>query len=152
MKEHVAMLGSDCVFFIENKPVLATGRGDVTEPIDMDLSSYFISIIYPEILISTPFAYSLVKANNSGESLKSIIAKKKIGEWEGYVVNDFEKPIIEKFPAIAAIKDTLYKNGAIYASMSGSGSAVYGIFDRPMELKEQFPHYKIWSGDLKFPK
>jgi 4-diphosphocytidyl-2-C-methyl-D-erythritol kinase len=152
MKEHVAMLGSDCVFFIENKPVLATGRGDVTEPINMDLSSYFISIIYPEILISTPFAYSLIKANNSGEPIKNIIVKKKIGEWEGYVVNDFEKPIIEKFPAIAAIKDTLYKNGAIYASMSGSGSAVYGIFDRPIELKEQFPHYKIWSGDLKLPK
>lgn len=150
MKQHVAALGSDCVFFIENKPVIATQRGEVTEAIDLDLSSYYIAIVYPEILISTPFAYSLVTPNNKGESLRQISVK-NIKEWKTKVVNDFEAPIMEKYPAIADIKQELYKQGAVYASMSGSGSAVYGIFDKQVDIKKCFPKYKVWSGDLKLP-
>jgi len=152
MKQHVAALGSDCLFFIDNTPVLASGRGEVTEAIDLDLSSYYISIIYPEILISTPFAYSLVTANPKGESLKKLVSVNKINDWKHSVVNDFEAPIIEKYPAIGDIKVELYKQGAAYAAMSGSGSAVYGMFKEKKDLTKHFPTYKIWTGDLKLPK
>lgn len=152
MKQHVAALGSDCLFFIDNTPVFASGRGEVTEAIDLDLSRYYISIIYPEILISTPFAYSLVKPNGKVESLKELVSVKNINDWKHTVVNDFEAPIIEKFPAIGDIKAELYKQGAVYAAMSGSGSAVYGIFDKKVEMRHVFPKYKIWAGDLKLPR
>jgi 4-diphosphocytidyl-2-C-methyl-D-erythritol kinase len=151
MKEHVAALGSDCLFFIDNKPVIATSRGEITEAIDLDLSRYYISIIYPEILISTPFAYSLVKPNNTGESLKKLVRADNTKEWKDTVINDFEAPIIEKHPAIGDIKKALYDEGAIYAAMSGSGSAVFGIFEEKKDLAKQFPKYKIWTGDLKLP-
>jgi 4-diphosphocytidyl-2-C-methyl-D-erythritol kinase len=152
MKDYVAQLGSDCVFFIENKPVIASGRGDVTEIIDLDLGNHFISIIYPEILISTPFAYSLINSANKGKSLKEFANVEKIKDWKNNVINDFEAPIIERYPAIGEIKNTLYNQGAVYASMSGSGSAVYGIFEKRVGMKEHFPSYKIWEGDLKIPK
>jgi 4-diphosphocytidyl-2-C-methyl-D-erythritol kinase len=152
MKQHVAALGSDCLFFIDNKPVLATQRGEVTEAIDLDLSSYYSVIVYPELLISTPVAYSMVSPNNSGESLKKLVSVKNIKNWKNTVVNDFEAPIISKFPAIGEIKAELYKQGAVYASMSGSGSAVYGMFDKNVELQQIFPKYKIWSGELKLPQ
>jgi len=152
MKGYVAQLGSDCVFFIENKPVIASSKGEVTEAIDLDLSNYFISIIYPEIPISTPFAYSLINSVNEGYSLRRLASVKKIKEWKDNVINDFEAPIIEKYPAIGEIKQKLYEKGAIYAAMSGSGSAVYGIFEGKVDMHEHFPSYKIWSGDLKIPQ
>ena len=152
MKEHVAALGSDCLFFIENKPVIATGKGEITEAIDLDLSRYYVSIIYPEILISTPYAYSLVTPNNKGESLRKLVRADNIKDWKGTVINDFEAPIIEKHPAIGEIKKELYNHGAIYAAMSGSGSAVYGIFEEKKDLDKHFPKYKMWSGDLKLPE
>ncbi|HXB11356.1 MAG TPA: 4-(cytidine 5'-diphospho)-2-C-methyl-D-erythritol kinase [Bacteroidia bacterium] len=152
MKEYVSMLGSDCVFFIENKPVIATSRGEVTEAIDVDLSHYYISIVYPEILISTPYAYGLVSPNSKGDSLKKSVSLKNIKDWKNNVVNDFEAPILKNHPAIGDIKETLYKEGAIYAAMSGSGSAVYGIFEKKPDLAARFPSYKIWTGDLKTPK
>jgi 4-diphosphocytidyl-2-C-methyl-D-erythritol kinase len=152
MKEYVAALGSDCLFFIDNKAVIATQRGEITEAIDLDLSSYYIVIVYPEILISTPVAYSIITPNSGGESLKKLVSVQTIKEWKNTVVNDFEAPIISKFPAIGEIKEKLYNEGAVYASMSGSGSAVYGIFDKKVELQQAFPKYKLWTGDLKLPK
>jgi 4-diphosphocytidyl-2-C-methyl-D-erythritol kinase len=149
MKGYIASLGSDCVFFIENKPVFASVRGEVTEAIKLDLSSYFIAIVYPEIQISTPLAYSLVSPQKQNDSLKNIIAKEEISTWKETVVNDFEKPLFEKHPLIEKVKDTLYKEGAMYASMTGSGSAVYGIFKKEMEIASKFPEYKIWTGELK---
>jgi len=152
MKDYVAQLGSDCVFFIDNKPVIASSKGEVTEAIELDLSNYFISIIYPEILISTPFAYSLITSVNEGYSLRRLANVKKIKEWKDNVINDFEEPIITKYPAIGEIKQKLYEEGAIYAAMSGSGSAVYGIFERSVDMQKHFPSHKIWLGDLKIPQ
>ena len=149
MKAYVASLGSDCVFFIEDKPVFASSRGEVTEAINLDLNSYFIGIVFPEIQISTPFAYSLVTPQKQKDSLKNIIKVKNISEWKDAIINDFEKPLFEKYPIIAKVKDQLYKEGAVYAAMTGSGSAVYGIFDRKTEIAATFPEYKTWTGELK---
>jgi len=148
MKNYVASLGSDCVFFIENKPVLATSRGEVTEAIKLDLSSYFIAIVYPEIQVSTPFAYSLVTPAKCNDSLKKGITSKGLAYWKDFVVNDFEKPLFVKHPLIEQVKNELYTQGALYAAMTGSGSAVFGIFDKGINISPTFPAYKTWSGSL----
>lgn len=149
MEKYVGALGSDCVFFINNKPVIATQRGEVTAPIDLNLSQYYIVIVYPDMQISTPFAYGLVKPNAEGTSLKDVVLKKPISDWREQVYNDFEKPLFEKYPLIAEVKEDLYKEGALYAAMTGSGSAVFGIFKEAINLNEKFAGYKIWSGKLK---
>lgn len=120
-------LGSDCAFFIRNKPALASGRGELLEDIDLDLSGYEIRVIKPDIHISTPEAYGMVMPMDVRPSLRKII-QKPIHEWKEVMVNDFEKPIFEKYPEIKEIKENMYREGAIYASMSGSGSSIYGIF------------------------
>jgi 4-diphosphocytidyl-2-C-methyl-D-erythritol kinase len=152
MKNYVAALGSDCVFFIENRPVIATFRGEVTEAINIDLSSYYIAIVYPEMQISTPFAYSLVSPKPCNDSLKDIIQNKKVTDWKNCVDNDFEKPLFAKYPLIEEVKNSLYKEGAIYAAMTGSGSAVYGIFKDKFDAAAKFSACKTWSGELKLNK
>ncbi|MCK4569454.1 MAG: 4-(cytidine 5'-diphospho)-2-C-methyl-D-erythritol kinase, partial [Bacteroidales bacterium] len=127
LKMLAAKLGSDCPFFIKNKPVFASGRGEVFEEIDLDLSEYEIKVVKSDIHISTPEAYGLVKPLEDRPSLREVI-KKPIVEWKDYLINDFEEPIFNKYPEIRAVKETMYQNGAVYSSMSGSGSAVYGIF------------------------
>jgi 4-diphosphocytidyl-2-C-methyl-D-erythritol kinase len=148
MKEYVGSLGSDCVFFIENRPVVAFNRGDVTEAISLDLSSYYIALVYPDTQISTPFAYSLISPKQCEDSLKNIVDV-NIPNWKDCVFNDFEEPLFAKFPVIAEVKESLYKQGALYAAMTGSGSAVYGIFDKKIDIAGKFPHYKTWAGELK---
>jgi len=147
MKEYVASLGSDCVFFIENKPVLASGRGEVTEAIKLDLSGYFIALAYPDMPISTPFAYSLVTPQKRNDSLKQVISG-DMTKWKQNIENDFEKPLFEKYPLIQHVKETMYKEGAIYAAMTGSGSAVFGIYKNKIDAATWFPEYKTWSGEL----
>ena len=148
MKEYVGSLGSDCVFFIENKPVVAFNRGDVTEAISLDLSDYYIALVYPDTQISTPFAYSLISPKQCEDSLKNIVDV-NISNWKDCVFNDFEEPLFAKFPVIAAVKESLYKAGAVYSAMTGSGSAVYGIFNKKSDIASMFPKYKTWSGELK---
>ncbi len=149
MKEYVGALGSDCVFFIDNKPVLASGRGEITEAIKLELSSYFIAIVYPEMQISTPVAYGLVSPKPCNDSLKDIVLNKKVMDWKSCLENDFEKPLFDKYPLIAEVKQSLYNEGAIYAAMTGSGSAVYGVFRNRIDIASKFPTYKTWSGELK---
>jgi 4-diphosphocytidyl-2-C-methyl-D-erythritol kinase len=131
-------LGSDCPFFILNKPCFATGRGEILEQIDLDLSSYKIVIVHPGIHISTAWAFSNIKQLRTAKSIKEIIAA-PIETWKNELINDFEHPVFEKFPEIKNIKNTLYNAGAVYASMSGSGSAVYGLFEKPKKLSFKFP-------------
>ncbi len=150
MKEYVSQLGSDCAFFIENKPALATGRGEVTEPIDLDLGGLHIAIIYPGIVISTAEAYRLITPCAEGESLKKLLPSTDLREWKNCVANDFETPVIKLYPAIGAIKQKLYDMGAVYASMTGSGSAVYGIFDKEPATEQAFKAFKTWKGKLSF--
>ena len=131
-------LGSDCPFFIINKPCYATGRGEQLEKLDLDLSPYRILIVNPGIHINTGFAFSHIQPAVPEKSLKEII-KNPIERWKEDLQNDFEKVIFPKHPEIGGIKELLYRSGAIFASMSGSGSTVYGIFPKDLDPLPAFP-------------
>jgi len=131
-------LGSDCPFFILNKPCFATGRGEKLEQIELDLSEYKTVIVHPAIHISTAWAFSTLKPSRPVKSIKQII-QQSITTWKDELINDFEKPVFAKYPEIGEIRDALYDAGAIYASMSGSGSAVFGIFKKEKAISLSFP-------------
>ena len=136
-------LGSDCPFFILNKPCYATGRGEILEPIDLDLSAYKIILVNPGIHINTGRAFMNVSSSKPDESIKDIL-KKPVERWKDYLLNDFEKSVFKEYSEIVDIKDQLYIAGAIYSSMSGTGSTLFGIFpaDKPIQLT--FPtHYFV---------
>jgi 4-diphosphocytidyl-2-C-methyl-D-erythritol kinase len=131
MMDFARKLGSDCAFFIENKPVFAIGKGDQFGPVTLDLNDYRIEVITPDIHVNTAEAYRMIDEfpgrTEKRPSLKEIV-EKPVGEWKSFLVNDFEVPVFLKHPELAKLKQDLYARGAIYASMSGSGSAVFGIF------------------------
>lgn len=124
-----AQLGSDCPFFINSDPCIATGKGTDLSPIELDLSRYRIELTHPEVHISTKEAYSHVEPDATGQSVKEILGL-PISEWKNRLVNGFEKPIVEKFSKIKEVKDQFYKQGALYASMTGSGSSVFALFKK----------------------
>lgn len=140
-------LGSDCAFFIKNKPIFASQKGDVFTDIELDLSHLYIAIIYPNVHSNTKEAYSLVKPHQPNRSLLDII-KQPISTWKTDLVNDFEKSIFSLYPIVEKTKHDLYELGAVYACMSGSGSAVFGLFETEPNIKHlsQFPH---WVGKMK---
>lgn len=147
-KEELALmavqLGADCPFFIYNHPLFATGIGEVFESVDLSLSNYSFALIKPDIHVSTKDAFSLVKPHKPCISLKEIVAK-PVEEWKNLMVNDFEQSVFSKYPAIRDIKDLLYTQGACYASMSGSGSSVFGIFKEvPCKEKLEVPNSYVW--------
>src|ERR1035437_8089989 len=142
LESYAKKLGSDCPFFIQNKPVYANGRGDKFESINLDLSEYNIVLITPPIHIATAEAYAKVVPSEPGYSLKDLI-KQPILNWKKKMHNDFETTILRKYPDISNIKKDLYKKGAVYASMSGSGSTVYGIFNNKENFKGEFKGCKV---------
>ncbi len=125
---YALMLGSDCPFFLLNRPCFATGRGEILEPLPISLSGYKIIIINPGIHISTSEAFKNITPSIPEKSIKEIIAQ-PIDTWRTQLKNDFENSMFDKYPVIKNIKEQFYKEGAIYASMSGSGSTLYGIFE-----------------------
>jgi 4-diphosphocytidyl-2-C-methyl-D-erythritol kinase len=131
---YVRQLGADCAFFIKNKPVFAQGIGDKIEDIDLDLSKYKIALVMPRVHVSTPEAFRGVKPAVPEHSLKELI-RLPVVEWKNHVKNDFELSIFKNHPAIRGVKAALYEAGAIYASMSGSGASVFGIFEEKPALK-----------------
>lgn len=135
MESYAGRLGADCPFFIRNSPVYATGIGDQFTDLDIDLSGYFIVLVKPDIHVSTADAYRGIKPLKTGTSLKDLISL-PITEWKGNLRNDFEASVFVKFPEIGILKDQLYAAGAIFASMSGSGSSVFGIFEKAIDLSE----------------
>lgn len=130
-------LGSDCAFFIENKPVFAQGRGNEFEDHPLDLSGYHLMLVKPAYGVPTAQAYSCVIPAPSKESLKNI-RKDNIHNWKNFVKNDFENSVFAKFPELSAIKQQLYDMGALYASMSGSGSCMYGLFEKEINVALNF--------------
>jgi 4-diphosphocytidyl-2-C-methyl-D-erythritol kinase len=142
-----SQLGSDCPFFIRNKPVFANEKGDVFEPLKLKIKNLFCVIIKPRFHINTSMAYSWIKPQKRKETLKNLI-QLPITEWKNVIENDFEKVVAEKYPAIKNIKSRLYKLGAVYASMSGSGSAVYGLFTEEKHLDTYFRSSTVWSGRI----
>jgi len=141
MEQYAAQLGADCPFFIQNQPVFASGTGNIFEPIELTLKGYHLVLVKPDTPISTKEAFSNIHPKHPEVSLKEI-ATQPIENWKGLMKNDFEESIFPCHPEIAAIKDKLYDLGAVYASMTGSGSAVYGIFKQPVEnVDEKFSGY-----------
>ncbi|WP_283687737.1 4-(cytidine 5'-diphospho)-2-C-methyl-D-erythritol kinase [Dysgonomonas sp. Marseille-Q5470] len=128
-------LGADCPFFIYNHPVFATGIGEVFEKIELSLKNYYFVLIKPEIHVPTKDAFALISPKQPKQSLKEIV-KLPVAEWRGLMENDFEESVFAKYPAIGDIKNSLYRQGALYASMSGSGSSVYAIFTEQVENLE----------------
>ncbi|MFA6925079.1 MAG: 4-(cytidine 5'-diphospho)-2-C-methyl-D-erythritol kinase [Bacteroidales bacterium] len=143
MQNYAAKLGSDCAFFIENKPAFCFKRGDEFEKIKLYLSKYCFVLINPGIHINTAKAYSNIITAKPKTSIKELI-ELPLSKWKDYIFNDFEKNIFVKYPQIKKIKDFFYKQGAVYSSMTGSGSSVYGIFDREIKLKNLPSEYFIW--------
>jgi 4-diphosphocytidyl-2-C-methyl-D-erythritol kinase len=128
LKSYAAMLGSDCAFFIDNVPAKASGRGEILEPVEVDISGLHISIITPAgIHVSTKEAYANI-GSQTPDSLPSEIIKLPVEQWKDKLYNDFEKSIFPRYPQIAEIKKQMYEQGAVYASMSGSGASVFGLF------------------------
>ena len=139
--DYALQLGSDCPFFILNKACFATGRGEIMQPVNIDLRSYNILIVNPGIHVNTASAFSQITPGENSTELQSLIMH-QITTWKHSISNDFEKPVFAKYPEIAEIKNNLYDAGAIYASMSGSGSTVYGIFSGTEKPAINFPaHY-----------
>ncbi len=122
-------LGSDCPFFIVNAPCYATGRGELTEPLPLDLSAYSFLIVHPGIHIQTAWAFSKLTPAQPSTPIKSIV-QQPLETWSNELVNDFELPVFREYPQVEEVKKALYANGALYASLTGSGSAVYGIFSK----------------------
>lgn len=132
------LLGSDCPFFIRNRPAFAEGRGEVLTEIEVGLQGYYLALVIPPVHVKTADAYGMVVPGKPAVSLREAIGL-PVDEWKGKLINDFEKPVISKFPEIGEVKDKLYELGAVYASMSGSGSAVYGLFRNHVSLAAHFP-------------
>ena len=127
LEVYAAQLGADCAFFVENKPTFADGIGNIFSPIELSLKGYKLLLVKPDIFVSTRDAFAQIKPKRPTISLKEV-AKMPIEAWKTYMVNDFEESVFPQFPAIADIKALLYDMGAIYASMSGSGSSVFALF------------------------
>ncbi|NOR76497.1 MAG: 4-(cytidine 5'-diphospho)-2-C-methyl-D-erythritol kinase [Draconibacterium sp.] len=127
LENYAAQIGADCPFFVENKPTFATGIGDQFQPLNLDLSEYEILIVKPDVSVSTPDAFKYITPQKPEFNLKEI-ENLPIEKWRNFIKNDFEKSVFIKYPQIENLKNILYKMGALYASMSGSGSAVFGIF------------------------
>ena len=138
-------LGADCPFFVYNRPMFAGGVGEILEEVSLSLSAYYLVLVKPDIHIPTCDAFAQVKPETPKTSLKEII-KLPVEEWKNVMVNDFEKSIFSKYPAIENIKQKLYSLGAIYSSMSGSGSSVYAIFKGETDIKSLFPDCYVWEG------
>jgi len=147
LEEYAAKLGSDCPFFIQNRTVMTYGTGNEFEEISLSLKDKFILLVTPPIHVATAEAYAGIQPKPDAYPLKDTLENKPFEAWKELVHNAFELSIFSKYPAIAEIKDKLYEAGASYASMSGSGATVYGIFDAPVDTQELFPQdYTLWRS------
>jgi 4-diphosphocytidyl-2-C-methyl-D-erythritol kinase len=148
LAEYASRLGSDCAFFIQDEPMIGKGRGEIlTKVSDVSLNKRFLIIVKPPIHVSTAEAYAGIVPRKPNASVQSIL-EQPIENWKRVLINDFEHNVFTKYPMIKSIKDTLYDEGARYASMSGSGAAVFGIFDKAVDLKDRFEGCTYWSGTI----
>lgn len=147
LKQFAVKLGADCAFFLTNKPAFASGIGDQLEKIELSLQNYYFVLVKPNIFVSTQEAFKHVEAQQPKLSLKEII-KRPMQEWRELMHNDFELSIFKKHPEIEKIKQTLYEEGALYSSMSGSGTSVYAFFEKQPQtsLSKIFPNNFVWKN------
>jgi 4-diphosphocytidyl-2-C-methyl-D-erythritol kinase len=138
--KYAEKIGSDCPFFIINKPSFATEKGNVLKPVDLNLKGYFLVLIYPEIHVNTAKAYTKTTPKKPKTSLLELI-KQPVEYWKETIKNDFEDSVFKDHPVLKNLKDQLYNLGADYASMSGSGSAIFGIFKNKIDIQNNFSKY-----------
>jgi 4-diphosphocytidyl-2-C-methyl-D-erythritol kinase len=129
LADYASVLGSDCAFFIYNTACQGSGKGEILNPVSLNLSGYSFVLVYPRISVNTAWAYSQIKPTDPKKSINEII-QEPIDKWKNDLVNDFEEPVFESFPIIGEIKRQFYEQGALYAAMTGSGSTVFGIFPK----------------------
>lgn len=141
MERYAAKLGADCAFFITADPSYAEGIGDVLMPVDVPgagLGGYYLAVVKPSVAVSTRDAYAAIVPKTPAKCCRDIV-RQPIETWKDELINDFEAPIFAMHPELAAIKQSLYDAGAVYAAMSGSGSALFGIFrEQPTGLEKEF--------------
>ena len=148
LQHYARRLGSDCAFFIRNQPVFATERGDVFREIALDLTGYGCTVVYPNIHITTAEAYSQVVPQEPAQPLLTAL-QQDISTWKETVKNDFELALFPRYPVLGEIKEQFYRMGALYAAMTGSGSAVFGIFAPEQVMEPTFPAgFRVWQGKL----
>lgn len=145
LREVAQELGSDCSFFIENRPCLATGKGELLTPVNADLNGFHVLIVKPGVSVSTTWAYSQVKPSGCHLPEAADFPSDPL-QWQALLSNDFEEPVFETWPEIDAIKNQMLKLGAVYATMSGSGSAVYGLFRNKPDINGLFKGNFMWEG------
>jgi 4-diphosphocytidyl-2-C-methyl-D-erythritol kinase len=144
LRDFATQLGADCAFFIKNKPAYAFGIGNELEEIDLCLDAYYWALVKPPFNVSTKDAYAMITPHRPEITLKEIV-KKPVSEWKNRMKNDFEIPVFKKYPQLCSIKEKLYEQGAVYASMSGSGSTLFGLFEKPPQLENIFPDCFVWT-------
>ena len=145
---YAARLGADCAFFIYSCPCYAEGIGEQLQPISLDLSRWYIGVVRPDIPVPTREAFSRIRPHFPAQCCRDVVAL-PVEEWRHRLTNDFEESVFALHPEIGAVKEQLYKMGATYAAMSGSGSALFGLFkEEPRALRETFPGMFVFSSRL----
>jgi len=148
MQQYAARLGADCAFFIESRACYAEGIGERLQPIDLDLSGWHIGVVRPDIPVPTKEAFSRIHPHYPALNCRDVV-KQPVETWRDTLTNDFEESVFVLHPEIGDVKEQLYKMGATYAAMSGSGSALFGLFkDEPDALRQTFPDMFTFSGVL----
>ncbi len=151
MERYASRLGSDCAFFITAEPSFGTGRGEVLEPVQIaenNLQAFYIVIVKPAVAVSTREAFKQMVCRQPGHCCRDIV-RQPVETWKAMLTNDFEIPAFRQHPELAAIKQQLYNLGAVYAQMSGSGSAFFGLFrNEPQQVKEAFPGCFTFASKL----
>lgn len=147
LTEYAKQLGSDCAFFLRDQPAMGAGRGELLEPIEVSLKNHYLVVVTPPIHVSTAEAYAGVTPKRAERDVRSVLME-PVTRWRDLLKNDFEISVFRSYPEIERIKRTMYSVGAVYASMSGSGSSVFGLFDKAVVREEHFPGLSGWSGWL----
>jgi 4-diphosphocytidyl-2-C-methyl-D-erythritol kinase len=150
LKNTAGQIGSDCPFFIDNQPSFAWEKGNQTEPVHTPLKGHFLLLVIPDIPIKTQTAYLHVKPRKRNRSLKEIVQQEPVKNWNKLVINDFEAGLLEEYPRIKRIKQILLEKGALFASLSGSGSALYGIFAQEPAVGKELAKYTTWTEELPY--
>jgi 4-diphosphocytidyl-2-C-methyl-D-erythritol kinase len=147
LQRYAAQLGSDCSFFLQNRAMIGTGRGEQLQPVEISLAGWNIVILKPQIHVSTAEAYAHVKPAIPQNPLSEVLSL-PVDQWKNRLINDFEYTVFEKYPVISMLKQRLYTLGASYASMTGSGAAVFGLFEKSVVLPTEWRALPHWQGVL----
>ena len=139
--------GSDCPFFMHNKPMIATGRGEILAEAEVSLKDHFLLLVFPGINISTRQAYATVNPTGK-ENLIANQYQRPVEEWKEILINQFEEALFPQYPLLQEIKNTLYSMGALYASMTGSGSGIFGIFNGEVKVAQELKGYQVYQEKM----